>query len=293
MQPTPPGQKTTTASTPQAINAKNMLEALAWAGMSEQEIAQTRGNANPEKRPWQRLCSAVMNNEFPEMGSTGPEAEAVKPAMAKALSFSLEKAPDFKECAYRYEYFMAFYNATLSDVEERHLHLPNVEQLKEATSQILRSEGDIRQTLKSDIQKLNELRTGNSASVDITLSKEEIVASLRKQAAIVGMGPDTSTAYHARKHYMELPASERDGLHPVEAYLNGLEKTIREGKVTNFKKGANSVNVSFSRNLPPGQGKLPKDGTPQHNKIFSALFVKKSGDTRALTMHSKSEPEGP
>ncbi len=226
------------------------------------------------------------------MGSTGPEADAVKPAMAKALEFALEKAPDFNECAYRYEYFKAFYDATLEDVEEKFHHFSEMEQLKEATNQIIHAEEDIRQTLKSDIQKLNEKRGSTRASVDITLSNDEIVASLRKQAALIGMGPDTSTAYHARKHYMELPPEERDGLHPVEAYLNGLEKTIKEGELTNFKRGENNVNASFTRNLPPGQGKIPKDGTPQHNRIFAALFVKKTGDTRALTTHSKSEPEG-
>lgn len=143
---------------------------------------------------------------------------------------------------------------------------------------------DVQGKLESDTTIVEKMRKKGAAHVELSGTREEIIASVREQADKIGMGHEVSTAYHSRKHVHELPENERQS-HPVRDYLNSLSKTLKNGEVTDFeqlddKKGVRST---FKRMIERGrdkkpdrtrEGEIPKGAGEKNISLRGHLFIR-------------------
>src|SRR5699024_4399073 len=78
---------------------------------------------------------------------------------------------------------------------------------------------------------VNDMRGGGPARVDTNLSPDALEQAVREQAGNIDLGHETASAYHARKHYREIPVLEKSG-NRIRDYLDSAERTIRHGDIT-------------------------------------------------------------
>ncbi|MDT0331742.1 hypothetical protein [Nocardiopsis lambiniae] len=195
------------------------LEArLRQAGLTNEDIDQLRGEHPRDGDQWQRAASAINQGFSKKLDSQ------LHPA---ATHFALEGAANPREFAYRYEYYKATFDELAREIQDNGF--------SKNQSQILAAQElpniDITARLEADHSAISELRDGEPALVSTNLPHDNLEQAIRLQAQQVEMGHETATAYHARKHYNELPAEEKGG-NVISDYLNSAEKTIREGHVS-------------------------------------------------------------
>lgn len=251
--------------------ATQLEEMLRWAGMSDRGIEKLRNGEDRTGLGWQRLAKAV-HNKYPTMGKDSPEADAVRPAVIEGLRFAHRGSSGLQEFAYRYEYFKALYDEQSQDIATNRRDLSKVDKLELASRRMTRI--DVQGVLDADTEIIREERRQGRVDINLNQSDEEVVSAIREQADNIGMGHDTSTAYHARKHFGELPKEEQVG-HPVAAYLKSLASTIRNGEVSSFNRmdQGQSASIVIDRILPQR-----KDKTLKKQESSS----KESGEVSAL-----------
>ncbi|QKW35099.1 hypothetical protein HUT06_14540 [Actinomadura sp. NAK00032] len=213
---------------PQKVaKAERLEQALRDAGLSDEEIDRLRGDNPRDGDAWQRAASALDQKFGKKVLNARPELNS------DAARFALDGggAVDPREFAYRYEYFKSRFDeqvrSVTEDIKSGDLDLNGRSKIQVGLERF--DELDLTEELRQDVDAVRGERPGH-ADVDTDLPEGERVDALRRQAGDIDMGSDTSTAYHARKHYDELPESERTG-DVVRDYLNSAERTIREGDV--------------------------------------------------------------
>ncbi|MEU3019509.1 hypothetical protein ABZ635_19195 [Nocardiopsis sp. NPDC007018] len=232
----------------------HLFRVIDWAGKDKEDFLRLHGESTPSTKTLSRLAKVVLDNKYPYTNTMGSEAQAIRPVVAQGLSFALE-GDGIKDSANRYSYYMAYYDSTQEYISERNPYLTETELIKITADRVLSSEEEFRDRLQSDLETLHGLGRGTRIDIDITESKEKIIASLRNQADAVGMGDDFTALRHVYAHGREMPTEEREGLHRVAAYHNSMGRTIKEGKVVNFlsKKNNTEVEVQFERSILAGK----------------------------------------
>ncbi|MFS2295313.1 MAG: hypothetical protein FWJ90_21880 [Actinomadura sp.] len=239
---------------PQKVaKAERLEQRLRDAGLSDEEIDRLRGDNPRDGDAWQRAASAL------DQGF-GKKVLKIRPGLnADAVRFALDKggATDPREFAYRYEYFKARFDeqvrSVTEDIKSGDLDLGGKSKVEVGLERF--DQLDLTEELRKDLEAVRAERPGR-AEIDPDLPESERVDGLRQSAGDIDMGADTSAAYHARKHYNELPESERTG-DVVRDYLNSAERTIREGDVVKRTVDDSGVErVVFHRKI------TGKDGRP-------------------------------
>ncbi|WP_433325724.1 hypothetical protein [Spirillospora sp. CA-294931] len=208
-----------------ALKKADALEdSLRKGGLSDEQIERLRGDNPRDGDQWQRLASALEQNFGKKTLKAAPDIHS------DALRFAMEGADNPRAVAYRYEYFKARYDEAMRAVEAdvKSGDLPaGTNKAKAAVERF--NEIDVRGDLERDVADVRAARPGGGG-IDPGLKGDARTDAVRGQAGDIGMGNDTSSAYHARKHYKELPDSEKHG-DIVNDYLNSAERTIREGEL--------------------------------------------------------------
>ncbi|WP_152498549.1 hypothetical protein [Nocardiopsis prasina] len=278
--------------------ATQLEDTLRWAGMSDRGIEKLRNGEDRTGPGWQRLAKAVQN-KYPTMGRESKEADAVRPAVLESLRFAYKGGSSLQELAYRYEYYKALYDEQRKDVFDNRNDLSNTE--KYALTHRRLATTDVQGILDADTEIIQSERTNKKVEIDLEASDEDVVASIRSQAEEIGMGHDTSTAYHARKHFLELPKEEQKG-HPVAAYLKSLATTIREGEVSSFDRldEGRAAGLTMDRPLarnkngppkkPDARNRESKDDRPETSILRARIFVRpQTGAVAPTHMRQKSD----
>ncbi|MFE1169319.1 hypothetical protein [Nocardiopsis sp. NPDC058789] len=293
----PPTSPDSEAQQREKDNRATQLEAmLRWAGLSDRGIEKLRNGQDRTGPGWQRLAKAV-ENKYPAMGKKSAEADAVRPAVVEGLRFARRGSSSLQEFAYRYEYFKALYDEQSQDILTNRRDLSKTERHELASRRMTRI--DAQGVLDSDTEIIRKERSQERVDIDLNQSEEEIVAAIREQAENIGMGHDTSTAYHARKHFGELPKEEQVG-HPISAYLKSLASTIQNGEASNFTRmdEGQSASLVIDRILP-----RKRDGSPKRQEseakeagevsvLRARLFVRPHTGVVAPT-HMRDKAERP
>ncbi|WP_444961725.1 hypothetical protein [Nocardiopsis sp. M1B1] len=254
------------------LGKADALEAtLRRAGLTDAEIAGFRGDNERHDRAWQRFASAVVN-EFPSKNKIN---ERLQP---EAIRFSLEGAENPFEAAYRYEYYKAIYDQEARRIdEEMRPELPEGKKRKPtnpaklAAFKLFYEEGfNVQTSLDSDIRFIREAR-GDSVRIDLSMEDSEVVEAVRGSAGKIGMGPDLSAAYHARKHQVEIPDAEKTG-DPMRDYFESAERTIRDGRVAHIERlDGGALHVTFERELPSA---VPRGDVGEINVMVAQVYIR-------------------
>ncbi|WP_431872895.1 hypothetical protein [Nocardiopsis eucommiae] len=273
---------------------------LRWAGLSDRGIEKLRNGQDRTGLGWQRLAKAV-ENKYPAMGRDSKDADAVRPAVIEGLRFAYQESSSLQEFAYRYEYFKALYDEQKQDVFANRNDLTNSEKYSLIHRRLATT--DVQGVLDADTEIIHSERKAKKVEIDLEGSDEEVTASIRRQADEIGMGHDTSTAYHARKHFLELPREEQKG-HPIAAYLKSLAKTIREGEVSSFERSNEdrSVGLTIDRTLSARQGGPPEKPKAKHREnegvkkgtrvLRARVFVRNETGAIAPTLSKQKAGKG-
>ncbi|MUN40411.1 hypothetical protein [Actinomadura litoris] len=220
---------------------------LRRGGLSDEDIERLRGDNPRDGDQWQRLASAL-NQKFSKRA-----LQADPNLHHDALRWAMEGAENPREVAYRYEYYKAHYDQMKRDVDAARAaqEIPPTDQrssLAIASERFRRL--DLDALLERDIQEVRATRpNADQARLDPSLGDAAREAAVRRQAGDIGMGDDSSAAYHVRKHLHELPRGERGG-DAVHAYMNSAERTIRDGDLVIRSVGDDGTETMvFVRNV--------------------------------------------
>ncbi|MFI6578142.1 hypothetical protein ACIBFB_20335 [Nocardiopsis sp. NPDC050513] len=202
--------------------ADQLEQRLRQAGLTDEDIAQLRGDHPRDGDQWQRAASAI------NQGFSKKLDDQLHPA---ATRFALEDAADPREFAYRYEYYKATFDELARSLREEGLGRQQAAQEAAERMPVM----DVATRLDEDHAVVNDMRGGEPARVDTDLSSVDLEEAVRAQAGNIEMGHETATAYHARKHYNEILDDERSG-NIVNDYLDSAELTIRDGEVIELSR---------------------------------------------------------
>ncbi|MBB6174074.1 hypothetical protein HNR23_004134 [Nocardiopsis mwathae] len=241
--------------------ADELEQSLRDAGLTNEQIASLRGDHPRIGDEWQRAASAVGQ----------PFNKTVKNLLhPEATRFALEGASSPREFAYRYEYYKAVFDEKVRHLEDTDPRgLSHKGQSRKRSAADLTLDMDVRAQLDADHRVVREV-WANDAHVDPNLPESQRDRMIRGQAGDITMGHETSAAYHARKHYRELPDGERSG-DVIRDYHDSAETTIREGEL-----------VSASNTGPGAERRL------YHRSVFD----EKEGKYRALEALVLTRPDG-
>ncbi|MEU0239079.1 hypothetical protein ABZ234_15440 [Nocardiopsis sp. NPDC006198] len=197
--------------------AEKAENGLRDANLSEEEILALRGDHPRDGDQWQRVASAL-SQKF-----GGGVANDMHP---RATRFAMEGAENPREFAYRYEYFKATFDELATELQESGVSKRDSQ--RNVASEM--TDDFVAQRLEQDHAAVEQKRPDQPARVDTELPPEEFEQAIRDQAGNIGMGHQTSTAYHARKHYDEIQPWEQGGS-IVDDYMDSAEETIRSGEI--------------------------------------------------------------
>lgn len=241
--------------------AEKLEESLRRAGLSDEQIAQLRGDNPRDGHAWQRAAKAV-GQEF-----SAKVADKMHPAATK---FALEGASNPKEFAYRYEYYHALFDEEVANLRNapetpEQPRIPKKRVPVVAADNLLQR--DVFAQLEADLEEVRNNRSG-TASIDPKTPDTEIDQAVRERAGEISMGNELSAAYHVRKHYREIPQIEQTG-NPVADYHNSAERTIREGELTDrIKRDGGGEILNYRREV------VETDGTgAERVRILRAVVV--------------------
>lgn len=216
--------------TPDPAEAKKLARAnrlennLRDGGLTDDQISRLRGDLSRDSHQWQRLASAL------EQGFGKKVKGLLHP---RAVDFAMDggRTIDPKTFAYRYEYFKARFDQLQEQVRKEvgsgQLKLDHKSVTEEAAERF--GDLDLKADLKADLDALQGVRP-HPASVKPSLSGPDLEAAVRSKAGDIDMGSDTAAAYHARKHYHELPADEVTG-NLMRDYFGSAQRTIHDGQL--------------------------------------------------------------
>ncbi|QXJ24199.1 hypothetical protein AGRA3207_005474 [Actinomadura graeca] len=212
-------------------DADDLEDSLRKGGLSSEDIDRLRGDNPRDGDQWQRLASALKQGFGKKVLKANPDLHT------DALRFAIEGADNPREIAYRFEYYKARFDEMMKQVKQD-LHDGVLQQGNKSNAQHAGERFkniDIREELELDQRQVHESRPNpENARIDPTLSEGARVDAVRRQAGQIGMGHETSAAYHARKHYSELPPEERHGNY-VRDFMDSAERTVREGRMVESK----------------------------------------------------------
>ncbi|WP_119729620.1 hypothetical protein [Thermomonospora amylolytica] len=205
-------------------NAGKLEDSLRRAGLSDEEIEGLRGDEPREGDAWQRAYSAI-RQQFPGSVQDRMHADAVRWAADGA-----EGNP--REFAHRYEYFKARFDEVRRELDAARLAGENELTKKQVPVAAADRMGDLNLTdeINADMAEVRRARPDGGVRIDPDASGDALEQAVRDNAGRIDMGSESSAAYHAHKHYKELPESERTG-DMIRDYLDSAERTIREGEV--------------------------------------------------------------
>jgi hypothetical protein len=226
------------------------------------------------------MASAVLDNEFPQNRKLKLR-DALRP---EAIRFALDGTSNPFEFAYRYEYFKAIFDQESRRIEAEtrgeldgrptQENIPNNAK-KNAANMIIEQQINIEALLESDRFTVSEMR-GEPPRIDTALPDSEIADLTRSQAGDVGMGSESSAAYHSRKHQIEIPLEERTG-NPVRDYLNSAELTIREGELANFTRlEGGGIHMTFERIVTPESSTPTPSGTREVQVMVAQVYLRET-----------------
>ncbi|MEU6033909.1 hypothetical protein ABZ801_00710 [Actinomadura sp. NPDC047616] len=247
--------------------ADRLEAALRDGGLSDDDIARLRGPEPREGADWQRLASAIAQ------GFSSKVKDTLHPA---AVRFAMDGAADPREFAHRYEYFKARYDEYRRYLKE---HDPRGETHKGQSRALAAAEWvlneDLNSHLNNDVAAARRARPHTHATLDPELTGRSLEQSVRAHADDIGMGSDTSAAYHARKHYHEVGVSAQSG-HVVDDYLKSAERTIGQGALVK-----DELSSSGSRQMVFHREVIGADGNPR--TVEAVVYVKPNGETVLAT----------
>ena len=232
--------------------AEALEEKLREGGLTDEEIAQLRGNHSRDSLDWQRIFKAMRMGEKTDGSFTlGINKKAFEILHPGATRFAFDLASNPKEFAYLYEYYIATHD------ENRRLisRDPNLASQFQTSSKSknefaaeLTASSDVTSALRADLEVVQEIRPHTeTARINPSLPAGELEQAVRDHAGQINMGHEFSAAYHALKHHQEILEQEATG-HRVNNYFNSAERTIREGELTLMETQDNGrIKLEFTR----------------------------------------------
>ncbi|MFJ9557747.1 hypothetical protein ACIRPH_28385 [Nocardiopsis sp. NPDC101807] len=272
--------------------ADSFEDALRNAGLTDEEINQFRGDNERDGRGWQRAAKAVLDNKFPDR----KKLRLADIMMPEGIRFALDGTTSPFEFAYRYEYFKATFDQEALRIEAEirselgegpsQVNIPNQAKTN-AANIILNGEVNIAERLEFDRSTVREMRS-ESPRIETDPPDPEIADLTRSQAGEIGMGPESSAAYHARKHQLEIPTAERTG-DPVRDYFNSAETTIREGELVNFTRLEDGgIHMTFERVVTPEPITPTPSGTREVQVMVAQVYLREHTGAVMSTYGSKT-----
>ncbi|MFD0774266.1 hypothetical protein ACFQZ2_10050, partial [Streptomonospora algeriensis] len=226
-------------------NANITEQKLRDGGLTDEEISRLFGEHPRHGDQWNRVHSAF-NQQFPK----GVRAE-LEP---QAIRFAFDGANDPREFSYRYEYFHALFKEQAYELKKigpsGH---PGVSRSVGAMERM--NEIDVPARLESDHEEVRRSWDEEHLEVPPDRPAHEIEHAIRQNPGKVTMGHPTSAAYHARKHFSELPLEEQGG-NTIESYHQSAMNTLQDGRMTEPHINSDgSVDFAFRREYVDARGK--------------------------------------
>ncbi|RCV49119.1 hypothetical protein [Marinitenerispora sediminis] len=220
--------------------AEALENSLRQAGLHDDEIRKLRGGYDRIGDQWQRAAKAVAQ----------PFRKSVKKTLHPAATrFALKNVADPREFAYRYEYFKAVFDERV-DLLAAARH-PRETLWQTAAKDVL--DMDVDAKLEADVRAVREIRSQPSR-LNPWLQEGDKEQKIRDMAGSIDMGHDISAAYHARKHYGELPENERSG-DVIRDYFASAERTVRESVLAKRESGEGGEKLHLARAVVDGDEK--------------------------------------
>ncbi|MFC7329196.1 hypothetical protein [Marinactinospora rubrisoli] len=247
--------------------AEGLENSLRQAGLRDDEIRKLRGDHDRTGDQWQRAAKAL------EQSFRKSIKKSLHPA---ATRFALHNAANPREFAYRYEYFKAVYDERVRLLKAA--SFPKTTLFQAAAKDIL--EMDVHARLEADVRVVRELRSQPSI-LNPWLQEGDKEQEIRNIADGIDMGHEISAAYHARKHYDELPEEEQRG-DVIREYFASAERTVREGVLAKREAVEGGEKLHLARAVVDGDEK---------RYLRSIVLAKDDGRVIMLTYGETDNPE--
>ncbi|MFE9637412.1 hypothetical protein ACFYOC_00200 [Nocardiopsis alba] len=263
------------------LEKADKLENRLRDAMSDEAILKLRGENPRDGDQWQRLATTVNADLI-----GGSKVDKI--LHPKAVEFALEGSSNPRQFAYRYEYYKATFNETVENAMES--QKITKKQARQPVKDMMIENHDLLETrMAADREVVLNERGTTTTRVDPNQPLKNLVQEVREEAGNISMGDPNSTAYHARKHYKELPESEitipptgrgiaaEFSQRSVKDYLDSLEATLQSGKLIEESISEDgSRRMVFERSTDKN-GDILKDPNDKQYTIKARLIVAPDG----------------
>ncbi|WP_433600321.1 hypothetical protein ACQPXH_00160 [Nocardia sp. CA-135953] len=165
----------------------------------------------------------------------------------RALQWAMNQAGpgNPRKFANAYEYYKGKYQEAYDSVDPKDI-------LKgENKDSVAAKRLDDYQVTKNLEEDIETVRRSGKGAVDLRpwMSQRDVVAMLRQNQSL-GFGDEFGSAYHALRHWKNMPDSEKELLPSrIEAYQNSADLTVREGRLVGIYPRDGVMKYVFQRDV--------------------------------------------